>query len=102
MKFWSFEWKLQEKKLVVDNNEARCFSIILDKTMDIAGTKQLSLFMHVSSNYVLRKVFIGFGPLYDLTGGVIDECAQKGLNLENLVGQGLDGASSMAGKVIAV
>lgn len=92
------------RNITSDVNEAKCFSIIADETLDISGTEQLSICVrYVNSRYLLREDFVGFVPIYDLTGKniaktVIEECISLGLDMSNLVGQGYDGASCMAGK----
>lgn len=93
-----------QKNLVADVNKSKYFSVIADETLDVSGTEQISLCLrYVNSSYMLREDFVGFVPIYDLSGKniaatIIKECGKLGLDVANIVGQGYDGASSMAGK----
>ncbi|XP_049950625.1 zinc finger MYM-type protein 1-like [Schistocerca serialis cubense] len=79
--------------------------ILADKSMDIAGTEQLSLsaryFDHATN--VVREVFLGFTPLARLDvkhiSNTISTLSAWGLNLDKMVGQGYDGCSTLAGKI---
>lgn len=88
-------------------NNAVGFSIIADETADISGTEQLSLgvrFVDTSSEQaMIREEFLGFSPLKDMDAAtisdcIIEHCKTFGLLLNNLLGQGYDGCSTMAGK----
>ncbi|XP_049951866.1 52 kDa repressor of the inhibitor of the protein kinase-like [Schistocerca serialis cubense] len=80
--------------------------ILADKTVDIAGTEQLSLsarcFDHVTN--VVREDFLGFTPLARLgvkhiSNTIISTLSAWGLNMDKMVGQGYDGCSTTAGKI---
>ncbi|XP_049845456.1 52 kDa repressor of the inhibitor of the protein kinase-like [Schistocerca gregaria] len=90
-------------------NNSESFSILADKTMDIAGTGQLSLsaryFDHAT--YVVREDFLGFTPLARLdlkhiSNTIIPTLSAWGFNLDKMVGQGNDGCSRMASKISGV
>jgi hypothetical protein len=83
------------------------FSVLTDKTTDVAGMAQLSLCIRYVDNvekegYTVREDFIGFAHVKDKTGPGIKAAIIKGLqqahlDLGNRRGQGYDGASEMKG-----
>jgi hypothetical protein len=88
------------------------FSVLVDKTTDVAGIAQLSLCIRYVDNvkkedYRVGEDFIGFAPVKDKTGPEIKAAIIKGLqqahlDLGSLWGQGYDGASAMKGHSVAV
>lgn len=81
------------------------FSVLADETSDISGIEQLSIGVRYfdKESQKVREDFIGFEPLSAMDANsiakVIVETLQKsGFDLNNLVGQGYDGCSVMAGK----
>jgi hypothetical protein len=92
------------KKLVNQVNCAKCFSIMGDETTDVGGKQQMSFcvrYLDIEKN-VLREEFLQFIPVENATGHGLAEIILKGiddfgLNGQNLVGQGYDGAAAMSG-----
>ncbi|XP_047109648.1 52 kDa repressor of the inhibitor of the protein kinase-like [Schistocerca piceifrons] len=98
--------KVLRNDLINTINNRESFSVLADKSMDIAGTEQLSLsaryFDHATN--VVREVFLGFTPLARLdvkhiSNTIISTSSAWGLNQDKMVGQGYDGCSTMAGKI---
>ncbi|XP_049782375.1 52 kDa repressor of the inhibitor of the protein kinase-like [Schistocerca cancellata] len=98
--------KVLRNDLINTINNTESFSVLADKSMDIAGTEQLSLsaryFDHVTN--VVREDFLEFTPLATLdvkhiSNTIISTLSAWGLNLDKMVGQGYDGCSMMAGKI---
>ncbi|XP_049767228.1 52 kDa repressor of the inhibitor of the protein kinase-like [Schistocerca cancellata] len=98
--------KVLRNDLINTINNRESFSVFADKSMDIAGTEQLSLsaryFDHATN--VVRGDFLGFTPLATLdvkhiSNTIISTLSAWGLNLDKMVGQDYDGCSMMAGKV---
>ncbi|XP_028145905.2 52 kDa repressor of the inhibitor of the protein kinase-like [Diabrotica virgifera virgifera] len=97
------------EELVTKINDNEIFSILADETMDITGTEQLSLGVRYfdKSENCIREDFLGFTPLKSLDAEHIANAitltlTNWGLNLENAVGQGYDGCSTMAGEITGV
>ncbi|XP_031358832.1 52 kDa repressor of the inhibitor of the protein kinase-like [Photinus pyralis] len=92
------------KKLVRKVNEAKYFSVLADETSDISATEQCSICVrYVDSENEVCEDFLQFTPITDLTGKgiantLIESLKKFGLNCENMVGQGYDGAAVMSGK----
>lgn len=92
------------KKLVNLVNRVKYFSIIADETTDVGGKQQMSFcvrFFDREQN-VLREEFLQFIPVENATGNGLAEIILKaiadfGLNGQNVVGQGYDGAAAMSG-----
>lgn len=92
-------------------NEAECYSLLADETMDIAGIEQLSICLkyvtYENNQAVIKEDFVGFISLEKLdsesiSNKIISNLQEWGLDLNKLVGQGYDGASAMAGHVSGV
>lgn len=93
--------------IVVAANSAVGFSILADETTDIAGVEQLSLGVrfpeHINGESIIREEFLGFVPIFNrsaegIATEIIKACSNYNLDMENLVGQGYDGCSAMAGR----
>lgn len=91
--------------------KANCFSILADETMDISGIEQLSICLryvsYENSQPVIREDFIGFVALDHLDAKsiadkIISSLQEWDLDLNKLIGQGYDGASTMAGHISGV
>ncbi|XP_047109620.1 52 kDa repressor of the inhibitor of the protein kinase-like [Schistocerca piceifrons] len=98
--------KVLRNDLINTINNRESFSVLSDKSMDIAGTEQLSLSAHYfdHATNVVREVFLGFTPLARLdvkhiSNTIVSTLSAWGLNLDKMVGQGYDGCSTMAGKI---
>ena len=82
------------------------FSLIADETTDISSIEQLSVllrYVHLAGQQVTTKeLFIMMTDVDDLTGAGLKQKLQTiivdlGLNYNNLVGLGFDGAANMSG-----
>ncbi|XP_067324481.1 52 kDa repressor of the inhibitor of the protein kinase-like [Anolis sagrei] len=93
------------QKIVERCNAAQCFSVLVDETLDVSTSVQLSL----SVRYVdveaagIREDFIGFVKISDMTGGglagiILKRLEKIGLNLKYLCGQGY-GAANLSGHI---
>ncbi|XP_042303461.1 52 kDa repressor of the inhibitor of the protein kinase-like [Sceloporus undulatus] len=98
--------QLVQQHVLLKLNQAECFSIIADETLDISGQEQLSVcFRYVTNeeHATLREDFISFFPITDLSADniadkILNICNDLGVDLENkLIGQGYNGASTMSG-----
>ena len=81
---------------------ARFFSVLADETTDAGRKEQLSISLRFVEEGKLHEEFLCFTEVTDLTGRglgftIMDEMRTRDLDLENLVGQGYDGASAMSG-----
>lgn len=91
-----------QEKIAIRVNKASCFSIICDETCDFSGIEQVAICVRYLSEENIYEDFLSFVPASNLTAEnmthiVISECERLGFNLNNLVGQGYDGASTMSG-----
>lgn len=81
---------------------ARFFSVLADETTDAGRKEQLSISLRFVEEGKLQEEFLCFTEVTDLTGRglgftIMNEMRTRDLGLENLVGQGYDGASAMSG-----
>ena len=104
------------EEIVSKINNASCFSLLADETMDISSTEQLSICVRYvdllihngdSQTLVIREDFLGFIPIHDqsaenLTKVILQRCEELGLDMSKCVGQGYDGAANMAGHISGV
>ncbi|KAE9542898.1 hypothetical protein AGLY_002809 [Aphis glycines] len=92
-------------KIVDRVNEAKCFTVLVDETADIAGIEQV----FICVRYIdlkcleLHEEFLQFVPTTDASGKglsnlILDNLKKFGINTQYLRGQGYDGAAAMAGK----
>lgn len=95
------------EEIVAEVDTAFAFSVLADETADIAGTEQMSISIHFvdkrGTDACVREHFLGFVELNQLNSACIATAILKflkdaGLILSNLVGQGYDGCSTMAGR----
>ncbi|XP_075168440.1 52 kDa repressor of the inhibitor of the protein kinase-like isoform X2 [Haematobia irritans] len=96
-----------QRKIIKRINKSQCFSIIADETTDVSGIEQFSICIRyvekVEKEHSLREDFSCFVPVEDTTGAglantLVNELRNLKLNLENIRGQGYDGARSMSGE----
>ena len=71
-----------------------------DETEDVASKKQLSFCVRYVHEEEVREEFLGFVEIEKadastIAANVLETANESGLNLDNLVGQGYDGASVM-------
>ncbi len=93
------------RQIVSEVNKIGYWSILADESADISGKEQLSLairYFDIDSK-IVKEEFLGFVEIIDQTAdGIADVilayCQDLGLEMNNLVGQGYDGCSTMAGR----
>ncbi|CAH1103847.1 unnamed protein product [Psylliodes chrysocephalus] len=97
--------KLLKTKVISNVIRNGYFSVLADETSDISGIEQLSIGLRYfdKESQKVREDFIGFEPLSAMDANsiakvILDTLKSSGLDLNNLVGQGYDGCSVMAGK----
>lgn len=97
---------LIQKKIVNNVKETEYFSILADESMDISRLEELSISVRYTQKqdniFVIKEDFLCFVRVENLTGQTIAEKIlsslwELGINCDNLVGQGYDGAASMKG-----
>ncbi|CAN7999509.1 unnamed protein product, partial [Ixodes pacificus] len=96
-----------KEEIVSEANRAVAFSVLADETADIGGTEQLSIGVRfidkAGDEACVREQFMGFVALEQLNSAciaatILQFLKDAGLVLSNLVGQGYDGCSTMAGR----
>lgn len=88
-------------------SQNKFYAIIGDETADVSGTEQLSIsvrFLSDEKDICIKEIFLGFVPLSDLsahgiTKKIITFIQSCGLKVENIRGQGFDGANVVSGKL---
>ncbi|XP_039271809.2 52 kDa repressor of the inhibitor of the protein kinase-like [Styela clava] len=95
------------KALVQRISESGYFSVLADETSDVSNCEQFSIcvrYVHkpFEGKYELREDFLGFVEAKSLTGEylanlLLKTLAEWGLELNQLRGQGYDGAANMSG-----
>ncbi|XP_050063088.1 zinc finger MYM-type protein 1-like [Aphis gossypii] len=92
-------------KIVDRVNEAKCFTVLVDETSDIAGIEQVSICVRYIDLKCLElhEEFLQFVPTTDASGKglsnlILDNLKKFGINTQYLRGQVYDGAAAMAGK----
>lgn len=93
------------KNIVSRVNNSKYFSLLADETADISGIEQLSLCVRYvdMEKLSIQEDFLKFVPLTEMTGkgiseAILSELNSLGIESENIVGQGYDGASAMSGQ----
>lgn len=91
-------------QIVKRATKSRFFTVLADETTDISRIEQFSLCIRYVDLelYVVREDFLAFVPVCDVTGAglaktIKDQLQNLGLDLQNLRGQGYDGAAAMRG-----
>ena len=90
-------------RIIADVNNARYFSVLADE-VSCHNVEHMPLCLRfVDSKSHIREEFIAFIKLEqvrakDITTAIISTIEGLGLSLDNLRGQGYDGASTMSGK----
>lgn len=92
--------QLIQIKIIKNIKQSGHFSILADETTDISQVEQFSLcFRYIDEDAIkIKEDFVTFIPVYDLTGTglsktVIDSITELGLDLNQIRGQGYNGAS---------
>ena len=96
------------KDIVIEINNCSFFSLILDATIDVSKTDQLSVIIRFtkikpSEKVEIEEVFLGFIEIDDQSAESITDELLKflnnlGINISKCGGQSYDGASVMSGK----
>ncbi|CAH1108108.1 unnamed protein product [Psylliodes chrysocephalus] len=107
--FINFSCEILREKIVWRVNKAKYFSVLADETADISGVEQLSIGVRFvecddANKYYIKEEFLGYVPLVamdakSISHAIVENLQKWGLNLENIVGQGYDGCSTMAGQI---
>uniref|UniRef100_A0A3P8QPS5 TTF-type domain-containing protein n=1 Tax=Astatotilapia calliptera TaxID=8154 RepID=A0A3P8QPS5_ASTCA len=96
--------EMVREDIIREVKESEYFSVIADETKDLKKTEQLSLVLRYYYNGAVQESFLEFQRASQLdaaglTQNIIQCLERYGLEYRsNLVGQGYDGASVMAGK----
>ncbi|XP_060858110.1 zinc finger MYM-type protein 1-like isoform X1 [Metopolophium dirhodum] len=99
------------KKIVQIVNKSGFFSVLVDETTDVSVKEQLTLCVRYLSgsgeNVSMNESFLKFIEVQSLTGENLATVILNGLNAcgidcNNMVGQGYDGASNMSGHLKGV
>ncbi|XP_060846074.1 zinc finger MYM-type protein 1-like [Rhopalosiphum padi] len=99
------------KKIVKIVNESGFFSVLVDETTDVSVKEQLTLCVRYLSgsgeNVCINESFLKFIEIQSLTGENLAKVILNGLNAcgidcNNMVGQGYDGANNMSGHLKGV
>lgn len=91
------------KKVISDVKGAHFFSVLADETTDVAKIEQFALCVRYLKNKSVEESFLQFVPVTSTTGEnlgnvIIKKLSSYGLDMNNLRGQGYDGAASMSGR----
>lgn len=83
--------------------ESKIFSILMDETTDAAHTEQVSFVIRYVHNMKINERFLQVCNIHNTRGEslenlVIDLLEENNLKLENIRGQGYDGAANMSGR----
>ena len=94
------------KELVAEANES-FISVAADESCDISGKEQLSIVLRYTKGDKVNESFTGFVEMSSvsaesISAAILAHLSRIGLDLRKLVGQGYDGASTMAGHVSGV
>ena len=93
-----------KERIIDDIKKAKYFSVLADETTDVSNTEQMALAIRYFNGKCITEKFISFIECENLSGEsianlIMDTLTKAELNLENLRGQGYDGAGNMSGKV---
>ena len=95
---------VQKRLIVTMVEDGRFFSLLADETTDASGVEQLSVVLRfVNENCDVQERFLCFEKVVDLTGKGLATTLERillsaGISMENIVGQGYDGAAAMSGQ----
>ncbi|XP_028415016.1 zinc finger MYM-type protein 1-like [Dendronephthya gigantea] len=87
--------------------EAEYFALLVDETINLSKQEQFTFVLRYVFEYEVHEEFLGFRNAKELTAeslsdAIQDETKQIGVNINNLVAQGYDGAAVMSGKCSGV
>ena len=82
--------------------ESKTFSILMDETTDAAHTEQVSFVIRYVHNMQIKERFLQVCNVHTTSGDALEKVVivlleENDLKLENIWGQGYDGAANMAG-----
>lgn len=90
--------------ILAEVKAAKFYSILADEVTDKANWEQLSIVLRfVDSTSCIKEEFMTFVPCVDITGrtianNILQKLEEWGLDVQDLRGQGYDGAANMSGK----
>ena len=94
------------EKIVAEANES-FISVVADESCDISGKEQLSIVLRYTKGDKVNESFTGFVEMSSvsaesISAAILAHLSRIGVDIRKLVGQGYDGASTMAGHVNGV
>ena len=94
------------EEIVAEANEI-FISVVADESYDILGKEQLSIVLRYTRGDKVNESFTGFVEMSSvstesISAAILAHLSRIGVDLRKLVGQGYDGASTMAGHVSGV
>ena len=94
------------EEIVAQANES-FISVVADESCNISGKEQLSLVLRYTKDDKVNESFTGFVEISSvsaesISAAILAHLSRIGVDLRKLVGQGYDGASTMAGHVSGV
>ena len=89
---------------IVEKASNSYIAVIADESTDCTGKVQLSIVLRYFENSIIKECFIGFVELgacnaKTISTTIVSYMRKIGLNLGNLVRQGYNSASTMAGHI---
>lgn len=99
--------ELVTEKIISEVKKSLYFSVLCDETTDIAGIEQMSICIRFLKCEKIVETFLTFVAVSSLAGEnlanvILQIIENYGLDINNLRGQGYDGASNMSGKLQGV
>ncbi|MES9884352.1 MAG: DUF4371 domain-containing protein, partial [Sedimenticola sp.] len=97
--------------ILLSCKNASLFAIMADESADVSNSEQVALILRYVSidkgKHMVREEFISFVSTRDTTGETLThiittQLEKIGLDIQNVVAQGYDGAGNMSGKVKGV
>ncbi|XP_023028632.2 52 kDa repressor of the inhibitor of the protein kinase [Leptinotarsa decemlineata] len=98
--------QIVQEQIVENINDAHVFSILADETSDTSRQEQMSLCVRYTENmgniYVVKEDFLCFVHVETTTGEylantIVATLQNLGIDCNNMIGQGYDGAAAMKG-----
>ena len=94
------------EEIVAEANES-FICVVADESCDISGKEQLSIVLRYTKGDKVNESFTGFVEMSSvsaesISAAILAHLSRIGVDLRKLVGQGYDGASTMAGHVSGV
>jgi len=94
-----------QRKIISEIQKSKYFSILADETTDVGNIEQFSLCVRYvdEENFRIVERFLNFVPLtkttgYNMAETIKSKLADLGLDINDLRGQGYDGAAAMSGE----